>query len=98
MVKSLSGILLGHKKEQNNAICSNMDGTRDSHISEVSQQEKDKYHMTPHIWNLTYGKNEPIYRKETNSRTWRTDLWVTKRSGGRWSLGLVDANYCIWRE
>ena len=33
------------KKEQNNAICSNMDGTRDSHISEVSQKEKDKYHM-----------------------------------------------------
>ena len=26
-----SGILLSHQKEQNNAICSNMDGTRDSH-------------------------------------------------------------------
>ena len=26
-----NGILLGHKKEQNNAICSNMFGTRDSH-------------------------------------------------------------------
>jgi len=26
-----NGILLSHKKEQNNAICSNMDGTRDSH-------------------------------------------------------------------
>ena len=25
-----SGILLGHKKEQSNSICSNMDGTRDS--------------------------------------------------------------------
>ena len=41
-----NGILLSHKKEQNNAICSNMDGTRDSHTkSEVSQKEKDKYHM-----------------------------------------------------
>ena len=27
-----NGILLSHKKEENNAICSNMDGTRDSHI------------------------------------------------------------------
>ena len=26
-----NGILLHHKKEQNNAICSNIDGTRDSH-------------------------------------------------------------------
>ena len=33
------------KTPQNNAICSNMDGTRDSHTSEVSQKEKDKYRM-----------------------------------------------------
>jgi len=26
-----NGILLSHKKEQNNAICSNMGGTRESH-------------------------------------------------------------------
>ena len=26
-----NGILLNHKKEQNNAICSNMDGPRDCH-------------------------------------------------------------------
>ena len=26
-----TGILLSHKKEQNNAICSNLDATRDSH-------------------------------------------------------------------
>ena len=26
-----NGILLSHKKEQNNAFCSNMDGPRDSH-------------------------------------------------------------------
>ena len=33
------------KKEQNNVICSNMDVTRNYHISEVSQREKDKYRM-----------------------------------------------------
>ena len=31
MDKVHNGILLSHKKEQNNAICSNMDGLRNSH-------------------------------------------------------------------
>ena len=31
MIHVYSGILLSHKKEQNNAICSNMDATRDYH-------------------------------------------------------------------
>ena len=49
-----------------------------------------------YIWNLIYGRNEPIYRKETNSWTW---LVVAKgeecvRFG---SLGVVDENSCIWR-
>ena len=39
------GILLRHKKEQNNAICSNMDATEIIILSEASQKEKDKYHM-----------------------------------------------------
>ena len=34
-----SGILFSNKK--NNAICSNMDGPRDYHISEVNQRKKD---------------------------------------------------------
>ena len=37
-----NGILLSNKKEQNNAICSNMDGPRDCH-TEWSQTEKDTY-------------------------------------------------------
>ena len=43
-------------------------------LSEVSQKEKDKYHMIFHIWNLIYGTNEPFHRKEKNSWAWRTDL------------------------
>ena len=31
VVHIYNGILLSHKKEQNNAICSNMDGPRDCH-------------------------------------------------------------------
>ena len=32
------------------------------------------------------------------SCTWRTDLWGGGGSGMTGSLGLVDANYCIWSE
>ena len=33
-------------------------------LHEVSQKEKDKYHMISlNILNLIYGTNEPIYRK-----------------------------------
>ena len=36
-------------------------------LSEVSQKEKDKYHMISLISGfLTYGTNEPFHRKETH--------------------------------
>ena len=39
-------------------------------LSEISQKEKDKYHMTiTYIWNLKYGTNEPTYKRETESQT-----------------------------
>ena len=59
-------MLLGHKKEQNNAICSNRRELETLILSEVSQKEKDKYHMISHIWNLIYGTNEPFYGNETH--------------------------------
>ena len=39
-----SGILLRHKNEGNNAICSNMDGPRDYHTN-WNKQDRDKYHI-----------------------------------------------------
>ena len=57
-------MLLSHKKEQNNAICSNMDGPGDDHTKQ-SQKEKSKYHMIPlNMWNLKYDTNEPIHETE----------------------------------
>ena len=55
-------------KEQNNAICSNMDATRDSHTkwSKSERERKIPYDITS-MWGLKYGTNETIYRKETNS-------------------------------
>ena len=48
------------------------------------------------MWNLKYDTNEPIYKTETDSQTWRTDLWLPRERGlgeeRTGSLGLADAN------
>ena len=70
-------------------------------LSEVNQKEKDKYHMISLMcmWILKSDTNEPIYETETDSWTYRTDLWLPRK--GRQgeeslgSLGLADANFHI---
>ena len=48
-----NGILLSHKKEQNCAICRDVDGPRDYHTEcEVSQKEKNKYCIILLIWGI----------------------------------------------
>ena len=68
-------------------------------LSEVSQKKKDKYHMITHMGNLTYATNEPIYKTEADSQTWRTDLWLPRwrGKGVRWTgiWGLVYETYSI---
>ena len=62
-----NGILLSHQKEPNDAICSNMDGARDS-PPEWSKSERGRqipYDVT-RIWNLIYSTNEPFHRKENH--------------------------------
>ena len=44
MAHTYNEILLGHKKEHNHAICSNMDATRDYHTKR-NKSEEDKHHM-----------------------------------------------------
>ena len=67
-------------------------------LNEVSQKEKDKYHVISYIWNLIYGTNEPFHRKENHGHENR--LVVAKREGEGvgWTgnLGLIEANYCLW--
>ena len=53
-----------------------MNETRNSH-TKSNKSERDRKTSTSditYIWNLTYGTNEPIQRKETNSWVWKTDL------------------------
>ena len=58
------------KKTQNNAICNNMDTTRDSHTkwNKWEQKRQIPYDIT-YMWNIKYVTNEPVYRTETDSQT-----------------------------
>ena len=48
-----NGILLNHKKEWNNAICSNMDGPRDCHTERSkSDIERQISHDIAYMWDL----------------------------------------------
>ena len=68
VVHIYNGILLSHKKELNNAICSNMDRPRDYHIKQSkSERERQIPYDITYIWNLKYNTNELIYKTETDS-------------------------------
>ena len=49
-------------------------------LNDVSQKEKDKYHMISHMWNLSYNTNELI--NETDSKTQRTRLVAREKGYG----------------
>ena len=52
-------------------------------------RKRKTYHMISHIWNPIYSTDEPIYRKDTNSWTWRTVLWWPRWRGRQWDgLGV----------
>ena len=70
MVYIHNGILHSHIKEQNNAICSDMDGIRDPRTksSKSGRERQIPYDITS-VWNLIYYTNEPVHRKETYSWT-----------------------------
>ena len=85
-----NGILLSHKKEQNNAIFSDMDGPRDCH-TEWSKSDREISYDIAYMWNLkkwykcTYLQNRNTVTDVENK------LMVTKGGrGGRDKLGDWD--------
>ena len=77
VVQIYSGILLSHKKEQNNAICSNMDGPRDYQTKwSKSDRERQILYDITYMWNLILKNdaNELIYKTETDSQISKTNL------------------------
>ena len=86
VVHIYDGILLSHKKEQNNAIWSNMYGPRDYHTKwSKSERERQILYDITYMWNIKYDTDELIYETET-------DLWLPRgrRGGGRkdWEFGI----------
>ena len=67
VVHIYNGILLSHKKEWNNAVCSNMDGPRD-YPSKSDRERQISYDIT-YMWNLKNNTDEFIYKTETDSQT-----------------------------
>ena len=61
-------ILLSHKKEWNNAICSNMNGPRNYHTKwSKPERERQIPYDRSYMWNLKYNTNELIYKTETQT-------------------------------
>ena len=68
--KCIQGGLYSHKKERINAICSDMDTTEDSNTKwNNSERERQTPYDITYMWNLKYGKNEPIHKTETDTQT-----------------------------
>ena len=90
MVYIHNGILLSHKKEQN-AICSDMDGMRDSHTKwSKSERERQIPYDFTYIWNLTHSTNEPFHRKENHRHVEQTCGCQEGGGGSRrdWEFGV----------
>ena len=70
------------KKEQNSAICSNMDGPRDYHIrwSKSDRERQVSYGIT-YMWNLKNNTNESVYKTET-LKDIENKVMVTKEKSG----------------
>ena len=76
-----------------------MDETGDTHSKQVKSERKRQipYDIT-YIWNLIYSTNNTNTNTEKKLRDWEKGLVVDKGEVVGWtgSLGLTDANYCIW--
>ena len=47
------------------------------------------------MWNLKYDTNELIYKTETDSQMWKTNLWLPK---GKGSEGGINQEFWISRH
>ena len=82
VVHIYNGLLLSHKKEQNSAICRDVDVPRDCH-TDWSKTERDKYCVILLVHRIyKNGTYEFICKAETESQMWKTNLWLPSRERG----------------
>ena len=98
VVHIYNGILLSHKQEWNNAICSNMDGPRDYHTKwSKSERERQIPYDVTYMWNL-----EKWYRwTGLQGRNWDTDVEKKRmdtkgESGGGWGWWCDELGDWDW--
>ena len=85
-----------HKKEQNYAICSNMDELEIVILNRVSQKDKVKCHMIYHLYveSKIWPKWIDLWSRNKN-RDIENILVVAKGEGRSGSLGWADASWRI---
>ena len=89
VVHIYNGILLSYKKEWNNAICSNMDGSRNYHTKWQKAERQILYEIT-YVWNLKYDTNELIYKTKTTSKHGKQTYSYQRGKGAGDKLGVWD--------
>ena len=93
MVLTYNGTLPSYKKERKNAVCSNMDGPRDHLIilNEVSQTEKDRYHIIPNMWESKTVMQMNLFIKLKHTHSPRKQTYGYQRGKDRRDkLGVWD--------
>ena len=96
-----NGILLSHKKEWNNAICSNMDGPRD-YLSKWSKSDKEReiLYDTSYMWNLkkwykwTYLQNR-FTHLENKLMVTKGEMWADEDKLRGWDWHIYTTIYKI---
>ena len=83
VVHIFNGILLSHKKEWNNAFCSNMNGPRDYHTewSKSDREGQILYDIT-YMWNLKNWYKWTYLQNRNRVTDVENNLMVTGGKGG----------------
>ena len=93
-----NGILLSHKKEWNNAICSNMDRPRDYH-TKWSKSDKDKY-MISLICGIQKVIQMNLFTKQKQTHRYRKQTYGyqrEKRGGINLEYGINKIQTTIYK-
>ena len=82
VVHMYNGILLSHKKERNNAICSDMDGPKDCHTEwRKSDRERQISYDIACMWNLRKWYKQTYLQNRSRVTDVENKLIVTKGEG-----------------
>ena len=89
IVPIYNGILLSHKKNEIMPFAATCMQLEILILSEVSQKEKDKYHIyITHMWNLKHSTNDPIYKTDTDSQSGEQTCAFWGRGWREWAVRM----------